>query len=294
MTARIIDGKAIAQKIREEIGRETAERLAQGKRPPGLAVVLVGENPASVAYVRNKGKAASEVGFHSIQVDLPSDTTEAEVLEAVARLNADASIDGILVQLPLPRGIDEPTVVGSVDPTKDVDGLHTVNAGLLASGREGFVPCTPLGIRELILREGIETRGRHAVVVGRSNLVGKPVVQLLLAKGPGGDATVTVAHSATKDLGAVTREADILIVAAGRPAMVDGSMVKPGACVIDVGINRVEDAAAARGYRLVGDVDFDSAARVASAITPVPGGVGPMTIAMLLRNTLDSAKRREP
>ncbi len=292
MTAAIIDGKKIAAEIRGEIGREVADRTARGLRPPGLAVVLAGENPASQFYVRSKTAACAEAGFHSEQYDRPADVTEDELLALVAALNADPAIDGILVQLPLPRHIDEERILLAIDPEKDIDGFHPVNVGNLSIGRTGFVPCTPLGVREMLAREGVSTRGKFAVVVGRSNIVGKPMAQLLMARGEGGDATVCVCHSATPDLAAVTKQADILVAAIGRAEAVTGDMIKPGAVVIDVGINRVDDPSREKGYRVCGDVHFESASRVASRITPVPGGVGPMTIAMLLRNTLESSRRR--
>lgn len=289
MAARIIDGKAIAEAIRGEIREAVQARVAQGLRPPGLAVVLVGENPASASYVRSKTRACAEAGFHSVQIDRPATTTQEELLGIVEGLNNDDRIDGILVQLPVPAHIDADAVLEAIDPRKDVDGFHPMNAGALAIGRECLVPCTPLGIVELLVRSGIETRGSHAVVIGRSNIVGKPMAQLLLRKGRGGDCTVTVCHSATKDIAAVAREADILVAAIGRAEFVTADMVKPGAVVIDVGINRVDDAAKQKGYRLCGDVDFAGVSQVAGWITPVPGGVGPMTIAMLLRNTLSAA-----
>lgn len=293
MTAALIDGTAIAASIREGIRAEAEERAVRGLRPPGLAVILVGENPASQAYVRMKTRACREADFHSEQIDLSASTTQEELLGHIVRLNDRAEIDGILVQLPLPRHIEERTVLEAVDPMKDVDGFHPVNMGLLAAGRPRFVPCTPLGIRELLLCSSIETRGRFAVIVGRSRIVGNPLAQLLSAKSDeGGNATVCLCHSATRDIAAFTRQADIVVAAMGSPEFIEGGMLKPGAVVIDVGINRLADAREAKGYRLVGDVHFESAANVASAITPVPGGVGPMTIAMLLRNTLDSAKRR--
>ena len=289
MSARIIDGKAIAADIRAEIKESVAQRVANGLRPPGLAVVLVGANPASQYYVRSKGRACTEAGFHSVQIDRPDTISQEELLEIVAGLNADARIDGILVQLPLPRQIDPDAVLLAIDPRKDVDGFHPMNAGALAVGRPGFVPCTPLGVVELLKRSGVETRGKHAVVLGRSNIVGRPMASLLLRKGAGGDCTVTVCHSATPDLADHARRADILVAAMGRPECIDGSMIKPGATVIDVGINRVDDPATEKGYRLCGDVHYESAREVAGAITPVPGGVGPMTIAMLLANTLSAA-----
>lgn len=282
---RLIDGKKTAATIREEV-RAEVQGLA---RRPGLAVVLVGDNPASEAYVRSKRLACEEAGMHSTLDRLPADTAEGALLELIDKVNADPSIDGILVQLPLPMGLSEERVIQRISPLKDVDGLHAENAGLLALGTPRFVPCTPLGCRELLLREGIETRGRHVVVVGRSALVGRPLATLLSLKGPGGDAAVTVVHSAVTDLAAHTRRADILVVAIGRAGFVTADMVRPGAVVIDVGINRVERDGKSR---LVGDVDFDAVAAVAGAITPVPGGVGPMTVAMLLRNTVESCRAR--
>ncbi|MCB2156013.1 bifunctional methylenetetrahydrofolate dehydrogenase/methenyltetrahydrofolate cyclohydrolase FolD [bacterium] len=293
MTAKLIDGRAIAAGIRAEIRDAVAERRAAGQRPPGLAVAIVGENPASQSYVRMKRKACEEVGFLSEVHALPVETSQAELLALVQELNSRDEIDGILVQLPLPPQIDESLIINAIDPEKDVDGFHPINVGRLVIGERAFVPCTPLGIQELLIRSDVETRGKFAVVVGRSNIVGKPIANLLTLRGRGGDATVCVCHSATPDLDAVTRQADILIAAMGRPQAIKADMIKPGAVVIDVGINRVPDASRERGYRIVGDVDFEPACEVASQITPVPRGVGPMTIAMLLRNTLDAAQRRE-
>jgi methylenetetrahydrofolate dehydrogenase (NADP+)/methenyltetrahydrofolate cyclohydrolase len=289
MNAKIIDGKRIAEIVRAEVRQRAAELKGEGV-VPGLAFILVGDNPASAVYVRSKGKACEEAGFHSVTERLPATATQDQVLALIERFNADERIHGILVQLPLPDQIDEDTILAAIEPAKDVDGFNPVNVGRLSAGQACFVPCTPLGVREMLLREGIETRGRHAVVVGRSNIVGKPMANLLLHYGKGGDATVTVCHSRTQDLGAVTRLADILIVAVGRAQMITGEMVRPGAVVIDVGINRVDDPERPGRSRLVGDVDFEAASKVASAITPVPGGVGPMTIAMLLSNTLKAAE----
>jgi len=290
MTAEIISGTEVAGAIREEVAERVRSMVAAGARPPGLATVLVGLDPASQAYVRMKNRAAREAGLLSRQIDLPTTTTEQELLDLVARLNADPEIDGILVQLPLPSQISEGLVLEAVDPKKDVDGFHPVNVGRLNAGDSRVLPpCTPRGIVELLLRTGHDPAGRHVVIVGRSNIVGKPMASLLLGRGKGGDATVTVAHSKTRDLGAVTRLGEILIVAIGRPGFITADMVRPGAVVIDVGVNRVDDPSAERGYRLTGDVDFDAVRKVASAMTPVPGGVGPMTIAMLLRNTLDAS-----
>jgi methylenetetrahydrofolate dehydrogenase (NADP+)/methenyltetrahydrofolate cyclohydrolase len=289
MTARILDGKRIAQAVRSEVRARAVELKAEGV-VPGLAFILVGDNPASAVYVRSKGQACEEAGFHSVTERLPAGATQDQVLGLIAAFNADERIHGILVQLPLPEQIDEDTILASIDPAKDVDGFHPVNVGRLATGQDCLVPCTPLGVREMLIRERIQTRGRHAVVVGRSNIVGKPMVNLLLRYGEGGDATVTVCHSKTVDLGAITRQAEILIVAIGRAQAVTREMVRPGAVVIDVGINRVPDPARPGKTRLVGDVDFEGVSEVAGAITPVPGGVGPMTIAMLLANTLKAAE----
>ena len=287
MTARLIDGKAAAARLRAEVAVEVARFQAERGRAPGLAVVLVGEDPASAVYVRNKGKATIEAGMQSFEHKLPADTSENELLDLVERLNADPAVDGILVQLPLPGHIDADKVLTSIDPDKDVDGFHPVNAGRLAIGLEGFVACTPLGCLKLLRSELGDLSGKEAVVIGRSNIVGKPMALLLLAD----HCTVTIAHSRTRDLPDVVRRADIVVAAVGRPEMVNGEWLKPGACVIDVGINRV--AADGGKTRLVGDVDFASASQIAGAITPVPGGVGPMTIACLIRNTLVSAARRD-
>jgi methylenetetrahydrofolate dehydrogenase (NADP+)/methenyltetrahydrofolate cyclohydrolase len=289
MSAHILSGTEVARTIRAELG-ERVQNLASQGLVPGLATVLVGEDPASRAYVGMKNRAAAEVGIHSRQIDLPADVPEAELLGVVAGLNADPEIHGILVQLPLPAHVDEARVLETILPEKDVDGFHPVNVGRLSTGDPRVLaPCTPKGVVELLLRTGHDPSGRHVVVVGRSNIVGKPMASLLLRKGRGGDATVTVAHSRSRDLSAVTRLADILVVAVGRPGTVTADMVRPGAVVIDVGVNRVDDPSAERGYRLVGDVDFEEIRQVAGAITPVPGGVGPMTIAMLLVNTVEAA-----
>jgi methylenetetrahydrofolate dehydrogenase (NADP+)/methenyltetrahydrofolate cyclohydrolase len=282
--ALILDGKALAGRLRQRLAIEVAEfRQATGV-VPGLTVVLVGADPASQVYVRNKRNACEAAGMRGEVLRLPAETNQAELLATIDRLNADQDVHGILVQLPLPRGIDEHTVVERVDPLKDVDGLHPVNAGLLAQGVPRFVPCTPLGIRELLLDAGIDTRGAQAVVLGRSQLVGKPMALLLLQKGERGDATVTVCHTGTKDPAAVSRLADILIVAMGRPEQVTANWVKQGAVVIDVGTHKRDDGS------LCGDVEYSSVSQVASRITPVPGGVGPLTVAMLLRNTLLAAR----
>ena len=286
--AEIIDGKKTAARCLADTAAEIAALRASGVTP-GLAVVLIGENPASLAYVRSKDKTCRELGMHSRKIELPAGTSQAEVLRLVAELNADPAIHGILVQSPPPPHIDEAAIVRAIDPRKDVDGFHPLNVAALAmDDPAAMVPCTPLGCLELLRAHGIATAGARAVIVGRSLIVGKPMALLLLNKGT--DATVTVAHSRTADLPAVCREADILIAALGRPQFLGADHVREGAVVIDVGINRVEDASAPRGYRLVGDVDFEAAAPKCRAITPVPGGVGPMTIAMLMRNTVRACR----
>jgi len=291
MPARLIDGVGVGDAMRAELGREI-QSLKAGGVTPGLAAVLVGDNPASETYVRMKGKACDEAGLYHETIRLPATAREEEVLALVARLNGDPKIHGVLVQLPLPRQIDTRRVLWSVDPRKDVDGFHPQNVGKVAIGDpSAFRPATPYGIQQLLIRSGVQIEGRHAVVVGRSTIVGRPMALLLLQDGPGGNATVTVCHSRTRDIGAVTRQADILIVAIGKPEFVSGDMVKPGAVVVDVGVNRVDDPATKKGYRLVGDVNFAEARQVASAITPVPGGVGPMTITMLLYNTVQAARQ---
>lgn len=282
-TARIIDGKKIAGQVRAETGDAVARWRQEGHRAPFLSVVLVGENPASASYVRGKTRACGEAGIKSDTLTYPDTITEAELLAIVDRLNADEGVDGILVQLPLPDQINERHVINRIDPNKDVDGFHPVNVGCLVLGHPGFLPATPAGIIELLRRSDIQIAGRTAMIVGRSNIVGKPLANLLIQKGC--DATVTVCHSRTPDLPAVTRQADILIAAIGRAEFITADMVKDGAAVIDVGINRVDDPTRERGYRLTGDVAFKEVARKAGWITPVPGGVGPMTIAMVLRNT---------
>ena len=275
--------------MRDDVAHEVARLKALGI-VPGLSVVLVGDDPASAVYVRSKGKACEEAGMRGETIRLPADTTEAQLLEQVDALNADPRVHGILVQMPLPRHMSADKVIRRIRPEKDVDGFHPVNVGKLSIGeRDGFVPCTPAGAIELLVRSGVETRGKDAVIVGRSNIVGKPMAALLMQDAPGGNATVTVCHSRTANLGLHTRRADIVIAAIGKPEMITGDMLKPGAVVIDVGINRVNDASAPKGYRLVGDVHFASARAVASLITPVPGGVGPMTIAMLMKNTVRAA-----
>ena len=281
MTAQILDGKALAAEIRAEVKAQVDDLQQKGVHT-ALAVVLVGDDPASQVYVRNKIKACGEAGIKSLEFRMPSETTQEALLAKIAELNADDTVDGILVQLPLPRQINAETVIAAIDPAKDVDGFHTANAGALVTGKEGFVPCTPFGVMRLIEKSGVDPAGKAAVIVGRSNIVGKPMALLLLAA----NATVTVAHSKTPDLGAVTRTADILVAAVGRAKLIKADMVKPGAVVIDVGMNRDENG------KLCGDVDFASVKDVAGHITPVPGGVGPMTIAMLLQNTVIAARKR--
>ncbi len=278
MTARLIDGKSLAAALRAEVG----SKVAAAGFTPGLAVVLVGEDPASSVYVRTKDRAAREAGIDAHTIRLPADTSQAMLLATIAELNGDSAIDGILVQLPLPRGIDQRVVIEAIDPAKDVDGFHPVNVGSLADGRPNLVPCTPLGVMKMLRHVGVSIAGARALVLGRSAIVGRPMASLLLAA----DATVTIAHSRTLDLPGECRRADILVAAVGRPEMVTADWIKPGATVIDVGINRLADG------RLVGDVAFDAAVAVAGAITPVPGGVGPMTVACLLENTLTAASRR--
>jgi methylenetetrahydrofolate dehydrogenase (NADP+)/methenyltetrahydrofolate cyclohydrolase len=290
MTARILDGKALGLAIRQEVAVDVAALAAAGITP-GLAVVLVGEDPASQVYVRSKGRACEEAGMHSVTIRLPATTSQDELLATIDKLNADPAIHGMLVQLPLPKGMDSDKVLRRIDPLKDVDGFHPENVGKLVTGDPtAFRPATPYGIQQMLIRSGIETKGAHAVILGRSNIVGKPMANLLIQHGPGGDATVTVCHSRSRDLPSLTRQADILIVAIGKAEFLTADMVRPGAVVIDVGINRVDDATREKGYRLCGDVDYEPVAAIASAITPVPGGVGPMTIAMLLKNTLQAAE----
>ena len=289
MAAQLIDGKQIAQTIREEIRSGVEELRQRHGVTPGLATVLVGDNPASVSYVTAKNKTCAELGMTSFQHTLPATITEDELLALIDRLNRDPAVHGILVQLPLPRGIRESRVIEAIDPRKDVDGFHPINVGRLMLGEPIFPPCTPAGIQELIVRSGTPTEGAEVVVVGRSNIVGKPVAVMLLQKQRNANATVTVCHTQTRDLAAHTRRADILIVAAGRPQAITGEMIRPGATVIDVGVNRVGYGDSGKA-ELVGDVDFDSAVEVAGKITPVPGGVGPMTITMLMRNTLRAAR----
>lgn len=288
MTARIIDGKALAQQIRDEIAEDIARLVATGRPRPGLATVLVGENPASKVYVSSKQKACAQVGIESFGYDLPANTNQKELEELVKQLNADPRVNGILVQLPLPTGLDEERVLNAISIEKDVDGFHPLNIGRLAQkGRDPlFVPCTPTGVMMILERTGVKLEGTNAVVLGRSNIVGMPVALLLVRS----NATVTICHSRSHDLPGIVRKADVLVAAVGRPEMVRGDWIKPGAVVIDVGTNRVEAPERPKGYRLTGDVCFEEVKAVAGAITPVPGGVGPMTISMLLKNTVRAAK----
>lgn len=291
MAAKLILGKEISDSIYAELRGRIAALKARGITP-GLAVVLVGEDPASQTYVRMKGKKCEELGMRSVQVLLPEGTTQAELLARVAELNSDPSIHGFLVQLPLPEHVDEKAVINAIDPSKDVDCFHPYNVGRMLIGEPDFLPATPAGVQQMIIRSGIETRGKRVVVVGRSNIVGKPMAAMMVQKGAGADATVSVVHSRSEGLAEISRSADILIVAVGKPRFVTADMVKDGAVVIDVGTNRVDDPSAKDGSRLVGDVDFDAVSRKASYITPVPKGVGPMTICMLMANTVRAAERR--
>ena len=292
MSATIIDGTRIADQIRSEVKQETERLKRERGITPGLAFVLVGENPASQVYVRSKGKACADMGFYSITEKLPEDTSQAHLLNLIDTFNHDSKIHGILVQLPLPQHIDENRIIEAIDYKKDVDGFHPVNLGKLVIGQDCLRPCTPAGVQELLMRSGNDPSGKHVVVVGRSNIVGKPVANILLQKKKGANAVVTIAHTGAHDLARHTRVADIVIAATGKAGMITGDMLKLGCVVIDVGINRINDPSAKNGTRLVGDVDFASASQVAGAITPVPGGVGPMTIAMLMRNTLRAAEGR--
>ena len=290
MTAKILDGKALAETIRGEVATGVAEMQQNHGIAPGLAAILVGDDPASAIYVRNKRRACDEVGMVSDTLLLPADSTNEQVLECVQRLNDDPRFHGILVQLPLPPQVDERLIMESLDPGKDVDGLHPFNVGKLVQGRADFVPGTPAGIQQILLRNGHDPAGANVVICGRSDIVGKPLAILLMQRADGANATVTVCHTRTKNLAEITRQADILVAAIGSPNVITADMVKEGAVVIDVGINRVDDASRKSGYRLVGDVDFAAVSEEASAITPVPGGVGPMTIAMLLVNTLTATR----
>lgn len=292
MTAKLISGTEIARKIREELSAETAILKEQRNITPGLVTILVGEDPASISYVTGKQKTAKTLGFHSIQENIPATITEEELLALIEKYNRDPEIHGILVQLPLPKHIDETKVLYAIDPHKDVDGFHPVNVGKMVIGEDCYLPCTPAGIQELLVRSGVNTSGAEVVVVGRSNIVGKPIANILLQKKSGANATVTICHTGTKDMAAHTRGADILIVAAGRPRAITADMVKEGAVVIDVGVNRIGVSPEGKA-RLCGDVDFEAVKEKASMITPVPGGVGPMTITMLMVNTLKAAKQAD-
>jgi methylenetetrahydrofolate dehydrogenase (NADP+)/methenyltetrahydrofolate cyclohydrolase len=289
MPAKIIDGKQIAADIRAELKAEVGKLAAKGI-VPGLGVILVGADPASVSYVTAKEKACGEIGIYSDDNRLPAETSEKDLLALVKKMNKDPKINGILVQLPLPKHIDEHKVLLAIDPAKDVDGFHPVSVGKMVTGQKAFLPCTPNGVMQLLLRSGVKLDGAEVVIVGRSNIVGKPLANMLIQKSPAGNATVTVCHTRTKDVAAHTRRADIVIAAAGKVNAITADMIKDGAVVIDVGINRVDDATKKSGFRLVGDVDFENVSKKASLITPVPGGVGPMTITMLLYNTVESAK----
>ena len=291
MTARLIDGKAISEAILQETENEAKELTTKTGVVPGLVVVLVGDNPASQYYVNNKKKTCLKMGWFSEVHEMPATSTMEQIIAEIEKLNADPRVHGILVQSPLPKGLDEYAILERINPTKDVDGFHPTNVGRLALGLPTFVACTPKGVVEMMIRSGIETKGKRVVIAGRSHIVGTPLALLLSRKAKGGDATVTIVHSRTVDMPAVCREAEILIAAMGQAEMITADYVKPGAVVIDVGINRVEDPTNKKGYRLTGDVDFKSVSEIASAITPVPGGVGPMTIAMLMSNTLVAAKR---
>ena len=290
MTAQIIDGKQVAAQIRAELKAEVAKLKGQGV-VPGLGVILVGDDPASNSYVTAKERTCEELGIYSDDNRLAAETSQDELMQLIAKMNADPKINGILVQLPLPKHMNESEVLFAIDPTKDVDGFHPVSVGKMVVGEKTFLSCTPHGVLHLLLRSGVKLEGAHVVIVGRSNIVGKPLANMLIQKSPTGNATVTVCHTRTKNLAEHTRQADILVAAAGRPNTITADMVKEGATVIDVGVNRVEDATKKQGYRLVGDVDFEAVKEKASLITPVPGGVGPMTITMLMYNTVESAKR---
>ncbi|HOL19169.1 MAG TPA: bifunctional methylenetetrahydrofolate dehydrogenase/methenyltetrahydrofolate cyclohydrolase FolD [Candidatus Hydrogenedens sp.] len=287
---KLLDGVKLAEKIKAELKQKVLELKEKGIMP-GLAVVLVGDNPASQIYVRNKRKTCEELGIQSFAYDLPKETTETELLELIDKLNRDNAVHGILIQSPVPKHIDEEKILNAVDPNKDVDGFHPVNKGKLLNGQDCFVACTPAGIQELLLRYGYNIQGRHVVIVGRSNIVGKPLAALLVQKSVGADATVTICHSRTRNLAQITKTADIIVAAMGVPEFIQGRMVRDGCVVIDVGMNRIPDNTKKSGYRLIGDVHFPSVSKKARAITPVPGGVGPMTIAMLMKNTVKSAEK---
>ncbi|MDY0176700.1 MAG: bifunctional methylenetetrahydrofolate dehydrogenase/methenyltetrahydrofolate cyclohydrolase FolD [Lentisphaeria bacterium] len=292
MSAEIIDGKQVAAEIRLELAKELAQLKADSGIVPGLAVILLGEDPASKSYVSAKEKACAEIGIYSDDNRLPAETSEAELLALIEQLNQDDRIHGILVQLPLPRHINEAAVINAISPEKDVDGFHPVNLGRMMIGEKSFLPCTPHGVLQMLQRKNVPIEGAEVVIVGRSNIVGKPLANIMMQKSDMGNATVTVCHTRSRDLGAHTRKADILIAAAGRPNTISADMVREGAVIIDVGVNRVEDPSAKRGYRLVGDVDYEAVKEKAAMITPVPGGVGPMTITMLLHNTVQAAKAK--
>jgi len=289
MVAEIISGNEVAKAMRAELKEEVSKMKSSGVTP-GLVVILVGEDPASQVYVRKKGEACEEIGIHSETIRLPATSSEDELLKLIDKYNADPKFDGILVQLPLPKQISEEKVLMRLDPGKDVDGFHPVNVGKMVVGAESYLPCTPAGIQELLVRSGNDPKGKHVVILGRSNIVGKPIANILVQKAAGADATVTVCHSRTKDLPALSRQADILIAAMGVPKFVKADMVRDGVVVIDVGVNRIDDPTTKSGTRLVGDVDFDGVKEKAKAITPVPGGVGPMTITMLMKNTVQAAR----
>jgi methylenetetrahydrofolate dehydrogenase (NADP+)/methenyltetrahydrofolate cyclohydrolase len=291
MTARILDGQALAQDMRADLKSQVAQLQADHGVTPGLAVVLVGDDPPSVSYVKGKRKAAAELGVHSVESKFDADLSQADLIVEIERLNADPSVHGILVQLPLPEGLDEEAALNAIDPNKDADGLHPMNLGRLIRGQEGFLPCTPHGVQQILVRSEVDVAGKHVVVIGRSTLVGRPLANILTQKGPGANATVTLCHTGTADLAYHTLQADVLVVVTGVRNTVTADMVKPGAVVVDVGVTRIDDASRKRGWRLVGDVDFDGVKEVASAITKVPGGVGPWTITMLLFNTIKAAKR---
>lgn len=291
MTARILDGQALAQDMRAELKAEVDRMQAEHGLVPGLSVVLVGDDPASMSYVKGKRKAAAEMGVHSVESKFDADVSQQDLLAEIDRLNKDDSVHGILVQLPLPGGLDEEAALNAINPDKDADGLHPMNLGRLIRGQEGFLPCTPHGVQQILMRSGIDVAGKHVVVVGRSTLVGRPLANILTKKGPGANATVTLCHTGTEDLAYHTLQADILVAATGVRNTITADMVKPGVVVVDVGVQRIDDASRKRGWRLVGDVDFEGVKEVASAITKVPGGVGPWTITMLLYNTIQAAKR---
>lgn len=290
MAAKIIDGKQIAAQIREELKTQVAELKTKGV-VPGLGVILVGADPASISYITAKEQACADIGMYSDNNRLPANTSQKDLVALVKKMNSDPKINGILVQLPLPKGLNEAEILLTIDPDKDVDGFHPLNVGRMVVGEKAFLPCTPHGVVQLLLRSGVTLDGAKVVIVGRSNIVGKPLANMLIQKSPTGNATVTVCHTRTKDIAGHCRQADIVIAAAGRPNTITADMIKPGAVVIDVGVNRVEDKTKKSGFRLVGDVDFEAVKEKASLITPVPGGVGPMTITMLLYNTVESAKR---